>query len=411
MALVNEHFLKLPDQYFFSEVTKKVNSFKVTHPKAHIIDLGSGDVSLPLPQAVVNAMHKAAEEFASSHSFHGYAPRQGYPFLIEAILKNDYLSRGVSLEPCEIFINDGAKTDIGNIGDILRHDNSIGVTDPIHPCYIESNVMCGRAGCFEDKGLWSNVVYLPCTPENQFIPHIPSQRIDIIYLCCPNDPTGVAMNKTELKKWVNYAIENDALIMYDSTYEAYIQDPDIPHSIYEIKGAKKVAIEFRSFSKTAGFTGVRCGYTVIPKEVTATTLKGERIMLNKLWNRHRSIKFNGASYISQRSAEALYTSEGKKQVKKFVSYYMRNTQLMKDMLSKTNLSFFGGSHAPFFWIKAPTHLNSWQFFKTLLYETNIIGTPGIGFGQNGNEYLRLTAFNTTEQCKEAMQRIQQWAKQ
>lgn len=411
MALVNEHFLKLPDNYFFSELTKKINSFKVTHPKAHIIDLGSGDVSLPLPQAAINAMHKAADEFANTTSFHGYAPRQGYPFLIDAIIKNDYQSRGISLEPGEIFINDGAKTDIGNIGDILRHDNSIGVTDPIHPCYIETNVMCGRAGSFDHESQWSNVVYLPCTPQNQFMPQIPSQRIDIIYLCYPNDPTGAVMNKTELKKWVNYALENDALIMYDSTYEAYIQDPEIPHSIYEIKGAKKVAIEFRSFSKTAGFTGVRCGYTVIPKEITASTLQGERITLNKLWNRHRSIKFNGASYISQRSAEALYTFEGKKQVKEFTSYYMHNAQLMKKMLSQTNLSFFGGDHAPFFWIKAPQGLTSWQFFDTLLYEAHITGTPGIGFGRSGSGYLRITAFNTTAQCEEAMYRIQQWTKQ
>lgn len=411
MALVNEHFLKLPDSYFFSDLVKKANSFKVTHPKTHIIDLGSGDVLLPLPQVAINAMHKAADEFTDITSFHGYSPRQGYPFLIDAIIKNDYLTRGVALEPSEIFINDGARTDIGNIGDILRHDNSIGVTDPIHPCYIESNAMCGRAGSFEANGQWSNVVYLPCTLENHFIPQIPSHRIDIIYLCYPNDPTGAVMNKAELKKWVNYALENDALIMYDSTYEAYIQNPDIPHSIYEIKGAKKVAIEFRSFSKTAGFTGVRCGYTIIPKEVTASTLKGDRIALNKLWNRHRSIKFNGASYISQRSAEALYTTEGKKQVKEYISYYMHNALIMKEMLSITNLNFFGGDNAPFFWIKAPNNLTSWQFFDTLLYEAHVIGTPGIGFGQEGNGYLRLTAFNTTEQCKEAMSRIQQWARQ
>ena len=271
MALVNEHFLKLPNNYLFSDIAKKVNAFKVSHPKTDLIRLGIGDVTRPLPQASIEAMHKAVDELANKETFHGYGPEQGYDFLIDAVIRNDYTPRGVYLEPGEVFISDGAKSDTGNIGDILRHDNSIGVTDPIYPVYIDSNVMCGRAGILED-GRWSNVVYLPCLSENNFVPEIPDRRIDILYLCYHNNPTGTVISKAELKKWVNYALENDTLILYDAAYEAYIQDPDIPHSIYEIKGAKKVAIEFRSFSKTAGFTGVRCGYTVVPKELTAATL-------------------------------------------------------------------------------------------------------------------------------------------
>lgn len=300
MALVNEHLLKLPDNYLFTDLAKKVNTFKVTHPKADIINLGIGDVTRPIPQSCLNAMHKALEDQAKVETFHGYGPEQGYNFLIDAIIKHDYASRGISLEHSEIFINDGAKTDSGNFGDILRHDNSIGVTDPIYPAYIDSNVSCGRAGTLEDGYRWSNVIYMPCSPENNFIPPIPEQRVDILYLCFPNNPTGTVLSKNELKKWVNYALENDTLILFDAAYEAYIRQPDIPHSIYEIKGAKKVAIEFRSYSKTAGFTGIRCGYTVVPKEVTASTLMGERISLNRLWLKRQTTKFNGASYIAQR---------------------------------------------------------------------------------------------------------------
>ena len=314
MALVNEHFLKLPNNYLFSDIAKKVNTFKVTHPRTEIISLGIGDVTQPLPNACIEAMHKAVNELAGKETFHGYGPEQGYSFLAEAIIKNDFAPRGIQLDTSEVFINDGAKSDTGNIGDILRHDNSIGVTDPIYPVYIDSNVMCGRAGVLED-GRWSNVVYLPCLEENDFVPEIPDRRIDILYLCYPNNPTGTVLSKQELKKWVNYALANDTLILYDAAYEAYIQNPDIPHSIYEIKGAKKCAIEFRSFSKTAGFTGVRCGYTVVPKEVTAATLTGERIPLNRLWNRRQCTKFNGTSYITQRGAEAVFSPEGKEQVK------------------------------------------------------------------------------------------------
>ena len=407
MALVNEHFLKLPNNYLFSDIAKKVNAFKVSHPKTDLIRLGIGDVTRPLPQASIEAMHKAVDELANKETFHGYGPEQGYDFLIDAVIRNDYAPRGVYLEPGEVFISDGAKSDTGNIGDILRHDNSIGVTDPIYPVYIDSNVMCGRAGILED-GRWSNVVYLPCLSENNFVPEIPDRRIDILYLCYPNNPTGTVISKAELKKWVNYALENDTLILYDAAYEAYIQDPDIPHSIYEIKGAKKVAIEFRSFSKTAGFTGVRCGYTVVPKELTAATLEGERIPLNRMWNRRQCTKFNGTSYITQRGAEAIYTPEGKKQVKAIIQYYMANACIMKEALESTGLKVFGGENAPYLWVKTPGEVNSWKFFEQMLYEANVVGTPGVGFGPSGEGYIRLTAFGERADCEEAMKRIRKW---
>ncbi|WP_178792779.1 LL-diaminopimelate aminotransferase [Bacteroidaceae bacterium] len=407
MALVNEHFLKLPNNYLFSDIAKKVNAFKVSHPKTDIIRLGIGDVTQPLPKASIEAMHKAVDELAHKETFHGYGPEQGYDFLIEAVIKNDYAPRGIYLEPSEVFISDGAKSDTGNIGDILRHDNSIGVTDPIYPVYIDSNVMCGRAGVLED-GKWSNVVYMPCLSENNFIPEIPNRRIDIVYLCYPNNPTGTVLSKAELKKWVNYALENDTLIFYDAAYESYIQDPDIPHSIYEIKGAKKVAIEFRSFSKTAGFTGVRCGYTVVPKELTAATLEGERIPLNRMWNRRQCTKFNGTSYITQRGAEAIYTPEGKEQVKATINYYMTNAKIMKEGLESTGLKVFGGENAPYLWVKTPNGIGSWKFFEQMLYEANVVGTPGVGFGPSGEGYIRLTAFGEREDCEEAMKRIKKW---
>ena len=407
MALVNEHFLKLPNNYLFSDIAKKVNAFKVSHPKTDLIRLGIGDVTRPLPQTSIEAMHKAVDELANKETFHGYGPEQGYDFLIDAVIRNDYAPRGVYLEPGEVFISDGAKSDTGNIGDILRHDNSIGVTDPIYPVYIDSNVMCGRAGILED-GRWSNVVYLPCLSENNFVPEIPDRRIDILYLCYPNNPTGTVISKAELKKWVNYALENDTLILYDAAYEAYIQDPDIPHSIYEIKGAKKVAIEFRSFSKTAGFTGVRCGCTVVPKELTAATLEGERIPLNRMWNRRQCTKFNGTSYITQRGAEAIYTPEGKKQVKAIIQYYMANARIMKEALESTGLKVFGGENAPYLWVKTPGEVNSWKFFEQMLYEANVVGTPGVGFGPSGEGYIRLTAFGERADCEEAMKRIRKW---
>ena len=407
MALINEHFLKLQNNYLFSDIAKKVNSFKVTHPKKKIIRMGIGDVTQPLAPAVIEAMHKAVDEMASKDTFHGYGPEQGYLFLIDAIIKNDYASRGIFLEPGEVFVSDGAKSDCGNIGDMLRHDNSIGVTDPVYPVYIDSNVMSGRTGTLEN-GKWSDVVYIPCTEANNFVPDLPSRRVDIIYLCYPNNPTGTTLTKPELKKWVDYALANDTLILFDAAYEAFIQEDDVPHSIYEIKGAKKCAIEFRSFSKTAGFTGVRCGYTVVPKELTAATLEGERISLNKLWNRRQCTKFNGTSYITQRAAEAIYTPEGKRQIKETIGYYMNNARTMKEGLEMAGLKVYGGVNAPYIWLKTPNGVSSWKFFEQMLYEANVVGTPGVGFGPSGEGYIRLTAFGTHEDCVEAMRRIRNW---
>jgi LL-diaminopimelate aminotransferase len=407
MALVNEHFLKLPGNYLFSDIAKKVNTYKVTHPKEKIIRLGIGDVTQPLAPAIIEAMHKAVDEMAVQETFRGYGPEQGYSFLIDTILKNDFASRGISLEPSEIFISDGAKSDTGNIGDILRHDNSVGVTDPVYPVYIDSNVMGARAGNLE-SGKWSNIVYIPCLAENDFIPELPSRRVDILYLCYPNNPTGTTLTKDELKRWVNYALANDTLILFDAAYEAYIQDPDIPHSIYEIKGAKKVAIEFRSFSKTAGFTGMRCGYTVVPKELNGFTLEGERVQLNKLWNRRHCTKFNGTNYITQRAAEAVYSPEGKEQVKEIINYYMTNARIMKEGLQQCGLKVYGGDNAPYLWIKTPKGLTSWKFFEKMLYEVSIVGTPGVGFGPSGEGYLRLTAFGDRDNTLEAMARLKKW---
>ena len=409
MALVNEHYLKLSNNYLFADIAKKVNAFKVSHPKANVISLGIGDVTQPLCPAVIEAMHKAVEEMSIKASFRGYGPENGYQFLRDAIIKIDFLPRGIRLEANEIFINDGAKSDTGNIGELVRWDNSIGVTDPIYPVYIDSNVMCGRAGILED-GKWSNVTYMPCLAENNFVPQIPDHRVDIIYLCYPNNPTGTVISKDELKKWVNYAIKNDTLIFYDAAYEAYIQDPEIPHSIYEIKGARKVAIEFHSYSKTAGFTGVRCGYTVVPKELTAATLSGERIALNPLWDRRQCTKFNGTSYISQRAAEAIYTDEGKEQVKETIKYYMTNAKIMHETLTSLGIEVYGGENAPYLWVKTPNKEGSWRFFEQMLYDSQVVCTPGVGFGPSGEGYVRLTAFGARNDCEEAMDRITKWLK-
>lgn len=329
-------------------------------------------------------------------------------FLREAIVKNDYLSRGIHIDPSEVFVNDGAKSDTGNIGELVRWDNNFGVTDPVYPVYVDSNVMCGRAGALVD-GKWSNVTYIPCTEENNFVPQIPDQRVDIIYLCYPNNPTGTVITKEELRKWVNYALKNDTLIFYDAAYEAYIQDDDIPHSIYEIKGARKVAIEFRSFSKTAGFTGVRCGYTVVPKELTAASIDGkERYPLNPMWYRRQCTKFNGTSYISQRAAEAIYTPEGKEQVRETIKYYMDNAKIMRETLTSLGLKVYGGVNAPYLWVKTPGNIDSWKFFEQMLYGAQVVCTPGVGFGPSGEGFVRLTAFGEREDCKEAMRRISLW---
>ncbi|MBQ7869673.1 MAG: LL-diaminopimelate aminotransferase [Prevotella sp.] len=408
MALVNDHFLKLPNNYLFADIAKRVNAFRVSHPQARLISLGIGDVTQPLCPAVTEAMHKAVDEMAAKSTFRGYGPEHGYQFLREAIVKNDFLPRGIHLDTSEIFINDGAKSDTGNIQELVRWDNSIGVTDPIYPVYIDSNVMIGRAGVLEN-GRWSNVVYMPCTAENNFVPQLPDRRVDIIYLCYPNNPTGTVITKEELRKWVNYAIHNDAIIFYDAAYEAYIRNPEIPHSIYEIRGARKVAVEFHSYSKTAGFTGVRCGYTVVPKELTVGTLDGrERISLNMLWNRRQCTKFNGTSYISQRAAEATYSPEGRRQVRETIDYYMANAAMMRETLTALGLSVYGGEDAPYLWVKTPDGADSWQFFDSLLRGANIVCTPGVGFGPSGEGYVRLTAFGEREDCEEAMERLRRW---
>ncbi len=410
MALVNDHFLKLPNNYLFADIAKKVNAFKATHPNAHVISLGIGDVTQPLAPAVIEAIHKAADEMAVQTTFRGYGPEQGYDFLREAILKNDFLPRGIHLDINEIFVNDGAKSDTGNIQELVRWDNSIGVTDPIYPVYIDSNVMIGRAGVKDEEGRWSNVLYMPCTAENGFVPQIPDRRVDVIYLCYPNNPTGTVISKSELRKWVNYALKNDTLIFYDAAYQAYIQDDDIPHSIYEIRGARKCAIEFHSYSKTAGFTGVRCGYTVVPKEVTAATLTGERIPLNPLWNRRQCTKFNGTSYISQRAAEATYTPEGKQQIRQTIDYYMQNAHRMLETLRGLGFACYGGENAPYIWVKTPGSSSSWSFFEEMLYGAHVVCTPGVGFGPAGEGYVRFTAFGSQDQTSEALQRIERWLK-
>ena len=406
MAHVNENFLKLPGSYLFSDIAKKVKAYQESHPDKRLIRLGIGDVTRPLPQASIEAMHRAVDEMANKSTFHGYGPEQGYDFLIDTIIKNDFEPRGIELSSSEVFISDGAKSDTGNIGDILGLDNKVAVTDPVYPVYVDSNVMGGRAGQLNGKQ-WSDITYMPCTADNTFIPSIPSNRIDVIYLSYPNTPTGTTLTKAELKKWVDYALSHDALILFDAAYEAYIREDDIPHSIFEIEGAKRCAIEFRSFSKTAGFTGVRCGYTVIPKEVTATTATGERVALNALWNRRQCTKFNGTSYITQRGAEAIYSKEGKQQVRETIDYYMENARIMREGLTAAGIQVFGGKNAPYLWVKTPEGFTSWQFFDHLLNEANIVSTPGVGFGPSGEGYLRLTAFGQREDCIEAIQRISQ----
>ena len=411
MALINEHYLKLTKNYLFADIAKKVNAFKVSHPKSNVISLGIGDVTEPLCPAVIEAMHKAVDDMSKKDTFRGYGPEQGYLFLREAIVKNDFLPRGIHIDPSEVFVNDGAKSDTGNIGELVRWDNSMGVTDPIYPVYVDSNVMCGRAGILKD-GKWSNVTYMPCLEENGFVPQIPEHRVDIIYLCYPNNPTGMVITKDELRKWVNYALKNDAIIFYDAAYEAYIQDETIPHSIYEIKGARKVAIEFHSFSKTAGFTGVRCGYTIVPKELTVASIDGEaRYPLNPMWLRRQSTKFNGTSYISQRAAEAIYTPEGKRQVKETIAYYMENARIMREGLTRCGLKVYGGENAPYLWVKTPNETSSWKFFEQMLYGAQVVCTPGSGFGPSGEGFVRLTAFGERSNCIEAIRRISEWLRQ
>lgn len=409
MALLNEFFLELPDESLFSDVAKKINTFKVIRPNAELIDMGINDVTSPLPSPVVEAMHKAVDDMADSTTFHGYGPEQGYEFLREAIVKNDFNPRGIHLMPNEVFINDGVKSEIGNIGDILRADNTIGVIDPIYPIYIESNVISGRAGVF-NHGKWSNVCYLNCNENNGFTPMPPEIPIDIVYLCSPDNPTGAAYSKGQLKKWVDYALKNNTLILFDASYEAYIQSPDIPHSIYEIRGAKKVAIELRSFSRTAGFTGLRCGYTIIPKELMVQTLDGRRLQMNTLWSRRQSVRFNGVSYVTQCAAAATYSPEGEKELRTTREYYMENARLMRRILSQLNLKIYGGEHIPYLWIKIPTETSSWEFFESMLYSAKVICTPGVVFGPGGEGFVRLSAFAKKEACEQAAKRLRDWLK-
>jgi len=409
MTSINDNFLKLQKNYLFADIAQKVAAYKAAHPEAQIIRLGIGDVTRPLAPAVIEALHKAVDEMASADTFRGYGPEHGYDFLRQAIVENDFAPRGIRLDPDEIFVNDGAKSDTGNFGDILGQDNSICVTDPIYPVYIDSNVMGGRAGDFQN-GAWSRVTYCPCTAENDFTPALPDHPTDMIYLCYPNNPTGTTLSRSELEKWVAYARSNHSLILYDAAYEAYISSPDVPHSIYEIEGAKACAVEFHSYSKTAGFTGLRCGYTVVPKGLTAKAANGEDVELNGLWNRRQCTKFNGTAYIVQRAAAAIYTPEGKEQVRETIGYYMTNAKIMREALAEVGLTVYGGIDAPYIWLKTPEGVGSWAFFEQLLHEINVVSTPGVGFGPAGEGFIRLTAFGTREDCEAAMARLKGWLK-
>lgn len=406
MIKINENFLNLQDSYLFSTVAKKVAEFQKNNPDKKVIKLGIGDVTLPIVPEVVSAMHKAVDELGQKETFRGYGPEQGYEFLREAIAKNDYQKRGVQISLDEIFVSDGAKCDCGNIGDILGIDNTVAITDPVYPVYLDTNVMSGRSGKFDEKtGKFEKIIYIPATSENNFVPEFPKEVPDMIYLCFPNNPTGTTLTKSELKKWVDYAKQNKSLILFDSAYEAFISEEDVPHTIYEIEGAKEVAIEFRSFSKTAGFTGVRCAYTIVPKELKGYTKDGKEVCLNPLWNRRHGTKFNGVSYPVQRAAAAIYTENGQKQIKENISYYMNNAKIIKEGLQEAGFTAYGGVNAPYIWLKVPEGLTSWEFFDKLLKEANVVGTPGVGFGPSGEGYFRLTAFGTKENTIEAIERI------
>lgn len=404
MALINENYLKLPGSYLFAEIARRVAAFKNENPEATIIRFGIGDVTRPLVPAVIEAMHKAVDEMAKAETFRGYGPEQGYSFLLQKIIEHDFAPRGVELAEDEIFVSDGSKSDVGNIQEIFGIDNKVAITDPVYPVYLDTNVMAGRTGSFAD-GIFEGVVYMPCNAENNFTPELPKEKVDLIYLCVPNNPTGTTLSKGELKKWVDYARANKAIILFDAAYEAYIQEADIPHSIYEIEGAKEVAIEFRSFSKTAGFTGTRCAFTVIPKTVMAYTKNGEAQSVNKLWNRRHTTKFNGTPYIIQKGAEAVYTPEGQAQIKELIEYYMTNAKIIREGLQSLGLQVFGGVNAPYIWLKTPNGLDSWAFFDKLLTEAHLVGTPGTGFGPSGEGYFRLTAFGNRENTIEAIERI------
>ena len=378
--------MNLSGNYLFAEIAKRVQAFKAENPKAEVISLGIGDVTQPLCPAVIEALHKATDEMGQGATFRGYGPERGYDFLREAIIANDFRSRGIDIEADEVFVSDGAKSDTGNFQELLSADCVVAVTDPVYPVYVDSNVMAGR-----------RIVKLPCTADNNFVPGFPSEPVDVIYLCYPNNPTGTTLTKEQLKKWVDYALQNDALIFYDAAYEAFIQSEDVPHSIYEIPGARRCAVEFHSYSKTAGFTGIRCGYTIVPKTLP--------LPLNQLWSRRQCTKFNGTSYISQRAAEAIYTSEGKQQIRATIDYYMQNAHMMHKALAQLGFTVYGGTDAPYLWVSTPHNMTSWEFFDWMLRNANVVCTPGAGFGPSGEGYVRLTAFGTHEATMEALQRI------
>lgn len=404
MALANENYLKTPEIYCFDEVEKRINAYKVLHPNARIIRLGVGDVTRPLPSEVVKAMHSAVDEMSMPESFRGYSPPQGYDFLIEKILK-EYRANGISLSKESVFISEGAKSDIGNVGHVLGRDNIIAIADPVYPVYENATIMSGRAGYMFDDQKWSNIVYLRCSSLTAFVPELPEEKVDIIYLCNPNNPTGTVLNKTELKKWVDYALEHESIIVYDGAYQSFITDEDVPHSIYEIKGAKKVAIEIRSYSKSAGFTGLRCGYTIIPPELNVHTKMGEKVSLNKLWNRRKANYTNGVSYVVQRGAEATYSKKGKQEVADLVNYYMTNAAIIRKELLGCGLEVYGGVNSPYIWFKTPDGQASWKFFQQLLYDFQIVGTPGVVFGSLGEGFMRFTGFSSREGTEQAMERI------
>jgi LL-diaminopimelate aminotransferase len=406
MIKINENFLKLKAGYLFPEIGRRVAAFSKANPDAKIIRLGIGDVTEPLAPAVIDAMHKAVDEMSRRETFHGYDDTGvGYEFLRKAIIENDYHSRGVELELDEIFVSDGSKCDTGNFQEIFGLDNVIAVTDPVYPVYVDTNVMAGRTGPGDEKGKYAGIVYMPCTAENDFVPELPAEKVDLIYLCYPNNPTGAVATKEQLKKWVDYARQVKAIILFDAAYEAFISDESIPHSIYEIDGAKEVAVEFRSFSKTAGFTGVRCAFTVIPTGLKAYNSDGRGVEINPIWKRRHCTKFNGVSYITQAGAAAVYTTEGKKQIRDIINIYMGNAATICTSLRKYGYKVYGGVNAPFVWVKTPEGVSSWEFFDILLQKAHVVGTPGAGFGAAGQGYLRLSAFNDPANVKEAMERI------
>lgn len=405
MPYINDNFLKLKAGYLFPEIARRVNAYATEHPQAKVIRLGIGDVTEPLPPAIVAAMHKAVDEMASRDTFRGYGPEQGYDFLREAIAKHDFQSRGCNIAADEIFVSDGSKCDTGNILDIFGLRNTVAVQDPVYPVYVDTNVMAGRTGAADDQGRYAGLRYLPCTSENGFAPALPQQPVDLIYLCSPNNPTGAVLTKADLKQWVDYARKHQAVILFDAAYHAFITDPALPHSIYEIEGARDVAIEFRSLSKDAGFTGTRCAYTVVPKSVMGKADGGVSQALHPLWNRRHCTKFNGVPYIVQRGAEAAYSPEGRQQIGELVKFYLENARILREGLVSVGIEVHGGVNAPYIWLRAPGGMTSWQFFDHLLHNAHLVGTPGSGFGASGEGYFRLSAFNSREKVNEAVVRL------